>query len=424
MRRTAAGFLLMMFAFFCADTFGAETWQFSAGGAEKTLTPDAKGVYAVKSDLPGEAVVSTSGDRRTFRPGRADFDAGELSADVRLKSGGPVAVRLFVKDKDGLWFGSAPQTLVPGGEFQTVRARLDRPGMDWLPGGHQAPWCADTAVRIFTSGLLFYGEAQGSAEIEFRPVRKAGKRVVPALRIADWRLPAQTGRFEQIESRFKLTREYFNPFDPAEIQVDFEVASPSGESAVYPAFYAQDFSRALQSMTREVVSPKGLPYWAFRFTPKVTGPHRLRIVANDRTPGREARIVSPWKTVEVQPSKHHGFVRPSRRNKAFFELSDGTFYYPVGVNIHTNIDLRSEYRFQFGHQPDRGTYDYEMYFDAFGKAGVNTVEVWFASWTYAIEWNSASAGYYGLGRYNLGNAWRFDRLLDSAGKHGIRSKQI
>ena len=235
MRRTAAGFLLMMFAFFCADTFGADTWQFSAGGAEKTLTPDAKGVYAVKFDLPGEAVVSTSGDRRTFRPGRADFDAGELSADIRLKSGGPVTVRLFVKDKDGLWFGSAPQTLVPGGEFQTVRARLDRPGMDWLPGGHQAPWCADTAVRIFTSGLLFYGEAQGSAEIEFRPVRKAGKRVVPALRIADWRLPAQTGRFEQIESRFKLTREYFNPFDPAEIQVDFEVASPSGETTVTSA---------------------------------------------------------------------------------------------------------------------------------------------------------------------------------------------
>ena len=90
------------------------------------------------------------------------------------------------------------------------------------------------------------------------------------------------------------------------------------------------------------------------------------------------------------------------------------------IRIHTNIDLRSEYRFKFGHQPDRGTYDYEMYFDTFGKAGINTVEVWLASWTYALEWNSASAGYGGLGRYNLGNAWRFDRLLDSAGKNGIR----
>lgn len=420
MRFASAMLISLMTALFHAAVFGAEAWQLSSGGQEKDLTPGPDGVYAASFTLPGEAAVSTSGDRRTFRPGRADFDAGELSADVRLKSGGPVSVRLFVKDKDGLWFGTEPQKILPSAEFRTIRARLDRPGMDWTPAGHHAPWSVDAAVGIFTTGLLFYGDAPGKVEIEFRPARKTGKRVIPKLRIVDWRLPAQTGRYEQIESRFRLTREYFNPFDPAEIRVDFEVTPPSGGSAVYPAFYARDYVRSLQSMTRETVSPKGLPFWAFRFTPKETGPHRLRIVVQDRTPGREIKLVSPWKTVEVQPSKHHGFVRPSRRNKAFFELSDGTFYYPVGVNIHTNIDLRSEYRFKFGHQPDRGTFDYEMYFEAFGKAGVNTVEVWFASWTYALEWNSASAGYGGLGRYNLGNAWRFDRLLDSAGKHGIR----
>ena len=396
----------------------ADQWILDNGQTQKQLQTTASGLSA-QLQFPGEIRIYQTSDRRTFRPVRADFEAGELSTEILQKSGVPVQVRFFVKDKDGAWFAGPPQTLTPG-KKQQLRIRLDRNGgRDWVPSGHSAPWSADVATHIFTTGLVFYSTETGTAEVVFSPVQKTGKRPVPPLMIKDWEMAASTGRYQQTESRFHLSRDYFNPFDPDEIQVDFEVCTPSGKTGIYPAFYAQDFIRTLQSNIREVAEAKGMPFWAFRFTPHEIGIHKIRLLIKDNTPGHEAKIVSPWKEIKVQPSANKGFIRVSRKNPAYFEYTNGEFFYPVGINIHTNIDLRSEYRFKFGHLPDRGTYDYEMYFEAFAKAGVNTAEVWMASWTYALEWSSASAGYYGLGRYNLNNAWRLDRLLDSAGKNNI-----
>lgn len=393
-------------------------WLLEDGLTEKKLQFPSSG-RAVSLHFPGETRFSHTADRRTFRATRADFEAGFLSTTILQKSGVPVQVRFFVKDKDGAWFAGPPHKLIPG-KKQQLQIRLDRRGSrDWTPAGHHAPWTSDIAAQIFTVGLVFFSAEKGTAEIELSPIEKTGKRNTPQLLIRDWKLASDIHLFEQTESRFHLTRDYFNPFDPDEIQIDFEVKTPSGKNGIYPAFYAQDFVRSLQSNIRETAVAKGMPYWAFRFTPQETGTHHLRLLIKDNTPGHAVKIVSPWKKIHVHPSSNRGFIRVSRKNPSYFEFSNGDFFYPVGINIHTNIDLRSEYRFKFGHLPDRGTYDYEMYFDAFGKAGVNTAEVWMASWTYALEWNSASAGYYGLGRYNLGNAWRLDRLLDSAAKNNI-----
>ncbi|UKI29724.1 MAG: hypothetical protein L6W00_16875 [Lentisphaeria bacterium] len=69
--------------------------------------------------------------------------------------------------------------------------------------------------------------------------------------------------------------------------------------------------------------------------------------------------------------------------------------------------------------PDRGTRDYDDYFAACGKNGINTVEVWMAGWTMALEHNAPRAGQHGVGRYSLESAWKLDHLFETARANGI-----
>ena len=121
----------------------------------------------------------------------------------------------------------------------------------------------------------------------------------------------------------------------------------------------------------------------------------------------------------MQPSGRKGYVRPSLRDSRYFEFTTGEFFFPVGINTHTNIDLRSEKQFKFGHLPDRGTYDYDEYLAAMAQGGVNAVEIWMASWSFALEWSICRPFYYGLGRYNLANAWRLDHVMNDAREKDI-----
>lgn len=394
-------------------------WIINADGKDAQITaPAPDGIVSANFSFPGSGQIYLEQERKTFRPAPADFTRRELVIDARLKKGLPVRGTLFVKDKDGYWFRSDREFTLSEGDFQTYRVRLDQPGRNLIPVGHAASWSADYAVGIFAAGLSVFSDQKGEAEIECRNLRYEGEREIPSLAVRDWQLPATGEKFKQLESRFQLTREYFNPFDPELIAVDFEFKTPDGEIRRYPAFYGRDFQRK-KLLAREIVSPVGAPYWAFRFTPPAAGDYELRIVIDDRTPGHQAKYESPWRKVKVGDNQERGFVRVSPKHPSFFEFSNGEFFYPVTLNIHTNIDLRSEYRFELGHLPDLGTYDYDMYFEACGKAGITVAEVWMASWTCALEWDSAREFYHGVGRYNLANAWKLDTILDAAGRNNL-----
>ncbi len=397
-------------------------WLLDTGENGRRPVPAGEdGMVSAAFRLPGSIQLYREERRETFRPDRTAFDAGELRMELLLRSG-PGAVRgtLFVKDKDGYWFRSEQEFEFTPGVPVTCAVRLDEPGRHWLPVGHAAAWSADYAVGIFAAGVSLYGGTPGEYVLECRNLSREGQRRHAPLAVRDWKLPAEGAKFVQMESRFRLTREYFNPFDPDEIEVDFEYRRKGDpEIRRYPAFYTRDFRRELRHVT-EIVEPVGEPYWAFRFTPAAPGEYELRLVVRDKTPDRTAELVTPWRPVRIHDSREKGFVEVSRRNPSYFQFSNGEFFYPVGLNIHTNIDLRSEYRFRFGHLPDRGTYDYDEYFERCGENGITAVEVWMASWTCAIEWDSARQFYHGLGRYNLANAWRLDHLLRQAGRYGIR----
>ncbi len=412
--------LLLPWTTFPAEFAGA--WHLAPGDqAPLGVMASASGEAEATFLFPGFASMYIERARESLRADPAEFRAGALEMAVRLANEPPHPVQgsLFVKDKDGRWFqGQNGFTLEPGQDWQTLRVDLTAEARDLRPLGHEAAWSSLQAVTIHTVGVSLYGEPGMEVALCCRPPVFVGTRIQPALNIHEWSCPDRGEVHATVESRFTLSREYFNPFDPEEIRVDVEAVTPGGESRTWPAFFAQDHRRELQ-VNREMVTPVGRPYWAFRFTPLEPGVHRLRLTVEDNSEEAPVRLASPWHRIEVAPSDRPGFVRVSPRDHRYFELSTGEFFYPTGFNLHTVKDLRSEKQLGFGHLPDRGTYSYEDYLDAMGQHGLNAVEIWMAAWSFAIEWTGAQSGYFGLGRYNLGNAWRLDQVLDHARERGI-----
>ena len=407
---------------FCFDmlSFDKGNWLVEKNGMPcEKLIPYNDNSVAVSLSFPGSALIYKQKDRQTMRQEKDFFQKKTLSLEVKVESASktPVSAVIFVKDKDGLWFQTRREYKIIPGEWQ--RLETDIAGSATLiPVGHKGAWNGLHQLVMIDAGISVYGNTPTQFNIQCRKLEFNGIRPQPPLQLLNWKMPETSGRYEIIQSDFELSREYCNPFDPDEICVDVEAVCPDGKTVRWPAFYTQDFIRQ-NHFTREITIPSGKAYWAFRFTPEQTGEYRLRLVIEDKSGKTPELLVSPWKNLSVQNSDRKGYVRPSSRNKRYFEFSTGEFFFPVAMNIHTNTDLRSEQQFQLGHLPDRGTYDYDEYFAAMAQNGVNAVEIWMASWSLALEWSISQTFYYGLGRYNLANASRLDHVLNDAREKDI-----
>ena len=396
---------------------------FSAAAFDGTLKSDggtfsAPGKQEIEVTFPGAAQLYLEPDRHTFRPQRAAFEAGALEAEVRVESDSPEPVRavLFFKDKDGKWFQSIEEFRLVPGETRTLSVRLDRPGRDWRGIGHAALFDAPAVIEMFSPGISVYGTEERKFKLELLRLELTGRREVRPLAAVDWTLPEAGPVNQRVESRFGIAREFFNPFDPDEVTVDFELETPDGKKAIYPGFFSRDYTRS-RHFTRETVSPIGAGFWEIRFTPTLPGEYKLRLLLEDKV--RKEKTATGWKSFRAEPSTLPGPVRVSRKNPRYFERTTGEFFFPVSLNIHTNTDRRSEIGFGFGHLPDRGTYDYEDYLEGCGKNGINVVEVWMAGWTYALEHDVSRAGNLGGNRYNLAAAWKLDLIFQMAERNGI-----
>lgn len=414
--------LFLVFGLLSAATPFPGEWKSECRGAGG-VPRQTDGNAILNASFPGGALLYKERQRFLFAPDRAAFEAGSLSIDVKADGiRTPLKAWIFVKDKDGAWFQSGEEFSLKPGEWTRLSVRLDRSGQDLFPQGHHAAWSGFFASRIFAAGVSLYSDSEQNGTITMRPPQLEGKREsVRFPHPLDWRLPERGVKYERILSRFQLDKEYFNPFNPDEIAVDFEVITPSAPDTIqtWPAFFSFDCLRQFH-FTAERVSLQGLPFWEFRYIPKEKGVYKFRLRMTDSTdPNHTGTVFSEWRTVPVEDSDHPGFIRVSRRNPRYFEYDNGDFYFPVGINIHSNTDQRSERACRFPHLPDRGNVDYEEYIQRCSENGVNLIEVWMASWTYAIEWSSSRNGFYGLGHYNMQTAWKLDLLLDFARKHGV-----
>ena len=209
--------------------------------------------------------------------------------------------------------------------------------------------------------------------------------------------------FERVEMTVDLSATYKNPFDPDDIAVDARVTLPDGHAVSVPGFLDRPYQRVLTN-GQEVVTPCGDPAWRVRFAPGQPGDYSAVISVRDRTGRRE----SPSVRFAAPAGKDPGFVRINPRDRRYFAFDNGQTYFPIGENVC------------WGGR--RGTFDFDDWLPALGRAGGNYARFWLAPhwFTFALEMPGKPEEGRGIGQFDLANAWRLDYAIDLAQKQGVR----
>ncbi len=189
-----------------------------------------------------------------------------------------------------------------------------------------------------------------------------------------------------------------NNFDPDQIRLDATFTAPSGRTFAVPAFWFQDFSRALVDGA-EVLTPIGLPEWRVRFTPTEPGEYAIALTATlgsaEPGPLASARFTVGAETAATLRS----WVKVGA-DRRYLATSDGHPLRLIGENVCWG--------------GARGTYDYDDWFPAMRASGQNLARLWLAPWFLGLEHKPGT-----LNRYDLGGAWQLDRLFDLAERDGL-----
>jgi len=202
--------------------------------------------------------------------------------------------------------------------------------------------------------------------------------------------------FEVTEWAVKLDREYPNPFDPEEIALEAMFSGPGGRTIVLPGFWYQDYRRQSQARGRENLVAAGEGEWRVRFSATDAGNWRMVVTAKDRAGTSRSQAVS----FAVERGNARGFVRRAEGNWRYFRLDSGEPYFIVGLNL------------SWTRGGNLG--DYERWLTRLGAAGGNFARLWLTYPSRPMETREA-----GLGRYDLGACWFYDKVLKAAADNGV-----
>ena len=199
------------------------------------------------------------------------------------------------------------------------------------------------------------------------------------------------GKYEKFEVDVDLNASYTNPYDSQDINLSALFISPSGMKLLVPGF-----------LYSGVVDGNKISdaVWKVRFSPDEVGEWEYIVIVKNRYGEKKSKI----KKFKCVSSSNKGNIRVSKSNPRYFEFDNGEFYYPVGHNVCWASPV--EYR-------------YNRYFKDMQTNGENWSRVWMCSWGVALEWKDGKSLYEGLGKYNLRNAKRLDKIIELADKYGI-----
>ncbi len=402
---------------------------------------------------PGSAVtlcapLVTVASARGFRP----QPVRAVEAEVLVPGDTPddLGVGAFLADHDGNWFQTTRRRKLGPGRH---RLRFPFAATSAVTGiGQHGDWPAHSGIKAWQAGIFFWSASQRSCRlwtrIRIRPGSPAGRPPGPPA--AD-RLPSlqdlellgidtaaevchgRTGERWSLSVRpDPLPR---NPFEPGEFELLLRITDPSGREQLIRGFYAQP-RRLLDAGDREVPLIAGPGRFHVRYRPRLPGRHRLELIARwdrgeaayprldgAREPAAARELRRPLPDLLVTGRTWDDYVRVDRDDPRFFSIgrgADAPLYWPLGLNIRSVNDARGQRCTGSRITPDRGVHAYSAYLHRLAAAGGDAVEIWMSSWNLALEWREDWRGYHGVGRYNLANAERLDRILDLAGDLGIR----
>jgi len=251
--------------------------------------------------------------------------------------------------------------------------------------------------RQFLGGLAFALTVVAWPLSGHAASHKVKKETIPMRELTIHPSVVEMATFGFLEVAVDLAKDYSNPFDPDEIQVWAEFATPSGRKLTIPGFYGQEH----RLVSSEPGNPDRLeeqrqPGWRVRFTPREEGTYSYRVFVRDR----DGRRASEQASLQVAGTAGRGFVRRDPENSAYFRFDDGSRYLPVGYN------------YSFWRSPRLG--DYEDRFRTMASCGANWVYVIMDPFDVGVEW-----GKHPPGRYDLQKCSRLDYILEKAKQYGI-----
>lgn len=363
-----------------------------------------------------------------------------------------VQAYLFLKNKDGMWFqglarrqaDNAPAVALETG-WNDLVVDLDENAGVLRPQGHAAVWKTCYLPQMNSMGVVVTGDREWNGWValdDVAAVMRDGKEDAAPLGFTRLSAPEKVGVYGLWEASFDVNRQLLNPYCTEEIDIIAEITPPgTSKPVVVPAFFAQDFRRVKGSDRdgeeyRDRFIPQGEGRFLLRYTPRVAGEHRWRLVARYRSPyavgdgAQPEKCATPPAFFDVAPAapgapRPRGFVRVSRKDPHCFEFENGEPFYVIGHNFHSPVDTRhvdSILRPYFPNLPapkNRGLRCYEDAFPLMAKNGLNSFEVWMSAWWLGLEWTGRWKNYHGVGQYNQENAWKLDALLAAAARHGL-----
>jgi len=244
----------------------------------------------------------------------------------------------------------------------------------------------------------------------------------------------QIPRYSMLELTVDLSATYDNYFDPDDVNIDALFASPSGRKITVPGFVYQGF-KAEQEEDQELLNFDDKLVWKVRFTPTDIGDYSVLVNAKDRT----GRIKSDEKKFTCIDSDSKGFVKISRpfvkvttvtrvqdsKSKTKSSKKESTqkasepkdsvkTTKPPADNspIYFLLD-NGETLFLIGHNIPTYHPEIEDYFKKMEAVGENYTRLWMYSTALGLEWGQP------VGFYRLDEAWKLDKVLEAASRHGI-----
>jgi len=357
-------------------------------------------VYPVLLELP-------CGQEPSLHPLPA-LDLSEKEAillKLRIESAlpGQLSSWLVIRDAEGWWYQCKVELEKAGLDWDLFRVPL---GFDspWIPLGHGAPWEKTVISRpIQDLSLLVRWESGSPASLLVDcttvKVRRAEEKE-PGTRLVDFTpFPKKVPVYDICELRFLCTPEVKHPFLPQQIPAACVVRTPSGHEQRVEAFASREYLSRLRN-DRENLIPVGSLHWKIRYCPMEKGLHRYDLFLR----GQKTPVGGGF--FQAEEASKRGLVEVCTETPRWFELSEGDFFYPVGINLRAF--------------PGRGSWDALAMIEDLSQAGGNWCRTWMCSWWTALEWSHEyERHYHGLGKYSLQNAWKLDRFLRACEQHGV-----
>lgn len=223
-----------------------------------------------------------------------------------------------------------------------------------------------------TDGTVFIDNLRVEPAVRVKPARPSIKRIESNAQAVN--------KFGKYELSINLDAEFKNPFDGDDVELSATFFSPSGRV------------KDIKGFLYEHGDEDGDDTWMIRFAPDEPGKWVFDVTATD---SRGSDVSGLMDFFCLPDSVNGGYVRISREDPRFFELSDGSFFYPVGLNVAWASNM--------GH-----------YFDRLAEQGANTVRIWMCPWHLPLEKKESA------GSYDLVVAQRLDSIVELAELQDLR----